>query len=361
MNENSVPPPPAGKVGPRIGKPAASRRAGHPDYEPGGQLEELKRLARLLHLLDLIGNAPRRWHRKALSARLEVSERQIDKDLQLLRHGLLCAIARSRDGYYIERMPVLPPVHYTAAEGLALISALTFARDSGALDDVSLAAAIARTENALPDSFLPLIAALRRHAGASTPRRHHRAAMLTMMQSALNERRCVRATYETASRGGAIGERVLQPYHLEARAQGWLLVAHDSRSGELRDFMIDRIVTAELLDERYEIPADFDLAAYRGSGWGLLRGASGPPEQIVLRMSADEARRLRDDDHHASQHEERQVDGTWLITFHAGVNAELVRWVFRWGAGCEVLEPPELRAMVVAMARAVAERNYDGR
>ena len=31
-----------------------------------------------------------------------------------------------------------------------------------------------------------------------------------------------------------------------------------------------------------------------------------------------------------------------------------VRWIFRWGTGCVVLEPGELRAMVRAQAAAIA-------
>jgi predicted DNA-binding transcriptional regulator YafY len=40
-----------------------------------------------------------------------------------------------------------------------------------------------------------------------------------------------------------------------------------------------------------------------------------------------------------------------------GITPELVRWIFRWGTGCEVLAPPELRAQVAEMARKVAEVN----
>jgi predicted DNA-binding transcriptional regulator YafY len=42
-----------------------------------------------------------------------------------------------------------------------------------------------------------------------------------------------------------------------------------------------------------------------------------------------------------------------------GVTPELARWVFRWGTGCEVLEPVELRTMVAEMARKVAEVHTD--
>ena len=151
------------------------------------RLEETKRVARILRLVTLIGNAPRLWTRSALSERLEISERQIDKDLEVLRHGLRCEIRRARSGYYFTRLPQLPAIGYTAAEALALVTALQFARDSGALDAASLGAALARTEEALPAGFAPLLRSVRQASGAA-PRRQ-RASTLSTLQMALNDRR----------------------------------------------------------------------------------------------------------------------------------------------------------------------------
>ena len=277
------------------------------DGLPVGRLEETKRVARILRLISLIGNAPRQWTRSALSERLEIGERQIDKDLQLLRHGLNCGIGHTRAGYYFTRLPQLPAIGYTAAEALALVTALQFARDSGALDAATLGAALARTEEALPAGFGPLLRSMRQAGGGSTQRR--RASTLSTLQMALKDRRTVRIQYETASRAGERSDRVVRPYHLALRGQTWLLTAHDSLRGTVIDFAVDRIVSAELLDERYEIPPDFDAEQYRGDGWGVLRGMSGPRVHIELLVTAEEARRLRDEQHHSSQREERQADG----------------------------------------------------
>ena len=333
------------------------------DREPTGRAEETKRLARILQVITLISGAPRRWTRAALSERLEISERQVDKDLQIIRHGLRCELVHARDGYYFTRLPELLPVCYTAPEALALLTALQFARDSGALEQGSLAGALARTEGALPAGLLPLVRTLQSAGVRQSSQQQHRAAVLSLLQTAYNERRSVRVQYETASRAGERSQRVLQPYAIELHGQSWLVIAHDSLREEVRDFAVDRIVQAELLDERYEIPADFDPEQHRGAGWGVLRGVHAEPRHIVLRLSADEARRLRDDKHHPSQREEQQPDGNWLVSFEVGITPELVRWVFRWGTGCEVLAPEELRAMVREMAGRVAdmhERKTDG-
>jgi predicted DNA-binding transcriptional regulator YafY len=119
---------------------------GH-DY--AARLEETKRITRIMQLVTMISNAPRRYTRRDLSAHFEIGERQLDNDFQQIRHGLKCDLRHSRAGYYFARLPELPPVSYTTPEALALITALQFAWDSGALDAASLAAALARTEGAL--------------------------------------------------------------------------------------------------------------------------------------------------------------------------------------------------------------------
>ncbi len=53
---------------------------------------------------------------------------------------------------------------------------------------------------------------------------------------------------------------------------------------------MDRIHEARLLDSGYDIPADFDLDAYLGDTWGLMRGAAGEVEEVVLEFEPEAGR-----------------------------------------------------------------------
>lgn len=341
------------------GSPPAGEDAADPgEAMSHGRMQEVRRVARLLRIIGWVGAAPHRWTRRALAEHLGVSERQIDNDLLIIRHGLCYEMGHNRGGYAFTRVPELPPVQYTPGQALTLLTALHLARGNGAIDGDDLAAALARTEAALPEGMAELVSELRRLGDIASPEQRHRAEVLRLMQRAWMERRAVRVVYESAS-SGTQGERVLRIYHLQPNAPSWVLIAHDSRRDAVRIFRVDRILSAEPLDERYSIPESFDLEGYWGEGWGILRDLSGPPREIVLRLTAEEARRLRDDEHHPSQQEEQQPDGSWIVTFRAGINPELVRWVFRWGTGCTVLAPAELRALVAEQARAIAA-GHDG-
>ena len=325
-----------------------------------GRAEELRRIARVLSLLSLISAQPRRWPRKALASKYGVTERQIDKDLAVLRHGLCCDIQSvKKQGYCVVRLPALPAVHYTAAEALALLTALQLAQASGSVDPSSLASALARTEEALPVEFAGLLSMLRMASARQSSQAAHRSAMLALVERALAEGRCMHVTYESASRGGARKERVLQPYHLEPYPPSWLVTAHDSVTGEIRNFRIDRIISAELTRTHYTIPADFDAIRYQGEGWGVLRGMAGPEQEVVLRFTPEEGRRARDERHHHSQVEKLLPNGGVEMRFHVGITSELVRWVLRWAGGCTVLAPEELRQQVAEAAGRIAEQHFN--
>ena len=233
-----------------------------------GRLEETKRVSRILTILSLIGNQPRRWTRRALAERLGIGERQIDRDLQVIRHGLGCELRRTREGYAFSRLPELPAVRYTAAETLTLLTALQMARGTGSIDGASLASALSRTESALPPAFLGLVHELRRVGDPQSPQQRHRAAIVRTVQTALANGRCLRVRYESAASGGTGSERTLRPYALQPNAHSWLLIAHDSLRDEVRYFRVDRITEVTVLDERYTIPPDFDPGCLPRRGLG---------------------------------------------------------------------------------------------
>lgn len=75
---------------------------------------EVRRLVRLLQIVQAIASEPRRWQRADLSDRFGVSERTITKDLAILRAaGLRVANDAGNDpGYYFAGdAPDLPLAH----------------------------------------------------------------------------------------------------------------------------------------------------------------------------------------------------------------------------------------------------------
>ena len=133
---------------------------------------------------------------------------------------------------------------------------------------------------------------------------------------------------------------------------GWCHV-HD----EIRMFVLDRIRLLHVTKERFIPPDDFDLDAYLGESFGVLRT---DPERVVIRFDLSLERFLRENVWHPSQEFSRDEGGNLLLTIEVGGLTEVMSWVLGFGRQAEVLEPDHLREAVAEEARAVVDRYDDG-
>lgn len=208
---------------------------------PEPRLEETKRVSRVLRIVQLVSAQPRVWTRGRLAGKFEVSERTIDKDLQLVRHGLRFDLRRSAGGYHFAGDPATKTVHLSLSEALALALAAQQARDTATVDSGTIAGALARIEDALPASVVPY---LRRADGGSSmsPFRPARGrdGVLSILEQSRVEGRKVSMEYASASHGGAVTERTVAPYYLLPYERSWMLFARD----DLRDAASPSILTS---------------------------------------------------------------------------------------------------------------------
>jgi predicted DNA-binding transcriptional regulator YafY len=318
--------------------------------------EEIKRTARVLQLAYLIASSPGRYSRRELAQRFEISERMVTKDLAILRHGLLLDLQSSPDGYYFGETPLLPPLHYSFPEALALLTAVQAAQGNPGVASPDLAAAVARLEALFPPEFLPL---LRRAASGSPDQAggevgQHRQQMLNVLLRALVNLQKVDILYETASRGGDITQRVVHPYAVMPYVRSWQLVAWCELRQAVLMFKVDRIQQVRILPASYRIPADFSVQTYMGSTWGVLREVGGEAVEVQLLFDAEAGRWVAEEQWHPTQRVEHLEDGRVLFCVHVAINGEFVKWILRYGRQVKVLEPTALALQVRAEHLAAA-------
>ncbi len=316
--------------------------------------EEYRRTRRIIDLLLRIANQPRRWTRRALAERYEVSEQQIDKDLHLLRHGLVMPLRHCRDGYYFERLATLPGLALSLPEALSLLLAARLGQQMPGISQPDLSAAIARLETLLPAELLPVVRALGHAGPAGSPD-----SLLLELQLAVAEGSRLRLLYRSASRDGAALERLVDPYTLVPYARSWYLVGFCHLRGEPRIFKVDRIQRAERTGERFDFPAEFDLGSYLGGIWGLLRGEAGEVEEVVLEFEPEAGRWVRDQEWHPAQRVEELADGRVRVSFRLAVTSDLRRFVLGFGRQVRVVSPAALAEWVREEARGMV--GWDGR
>lgn len=278
-----------------------------------------------------------------LAKELEVSERTVHRDvLALAEAGVPVYADRGRSGGYrlLEGYRTrLTGLDRAEAEALFLSGVPAALREMG-LEDVAATArlkAAAALSPALRDA--PATAAQRFHldapgwfAGDDPPP----ASLAPLARAVWNDRR-VRAAYKGSP-------RTLEPYGLVLKAGTWYLAA---RLGDrCLIFRVHRFGDVTVLPETFERDPEFDLAAF-WAGQSAEFTRSLLRETITLRLSERGRRMLRHVADPAAVPDalaSLQPDGTVRLA----VESVRVAYsqVLRFGPEAEVLDPPELRAMV---------------
>jgi predicted DNA-binding transcriptional regulator YafY len=170
------------------------------------------------------------------------------------------------------------------------------------------------------------------------------------------EGRVVALTYDPGT--GTEKQTRVHPYFLEpdAALRSVYLIGHDEPAGAMRTYKVERIQSASLTQNRYEIPPDFDPDRWLAHSWGIWSSDTTPTFRVRLRFEAAVAHRVREAIWHRSQQLTELADGGVELAVTVAGIVEIKPWILSWGDGVEVLEPPELREAVAVDVRAAAER-----
>jgi predicted DNA-binding transcriptional regulator YafY len=181
---------------------------------------------------------------------------------------------------------------------------------------------------------------------------------LATLSDAVWDARRVEIEYERSDRTVT---RILEPMGLVIKGGVWYLVARSE--DQIRTYRVSRVVAASRLEERFERPGEFDLAAYwTESSAAYERDA--PRLEVVVRVRPDRLGRLNDIIGERAAAAAERLDETddegWLrLRLRIDWPLEVPARLLTLGSDLEVLEPAELRSRVVTVARRVLERYPD--
>jgi len=146
-----------------------------------------------------------------------------------------------------------------------------------------------------------------------------------------------------AADGPAPSERSLDPYVVASAQGAWYAIGWCGAREDVRVFRLDRILAAELTEERFETPPEFDPADWLRDGH-VFRSEVELTARV--RYSARIAPWIRE---HGPC--EPLEDGAVTVVYPAADPAWIVRHVLGYGPDAEVLEPGPLRDVVLETAR----------
>jgi predicted DNA-binding transcriptional regulator YafY len=311
------------------------------------------RASRLLCILTTL-QARGRATATELATASRVSLRTIYRDIDALSSaGIPVYSERGSDGGYR-----LLDGYRTQLNGLSAkeAEALFMTGLTGPAADLGLGTVMAAAQNkllsAMPPQFRAGAAQMRARFHLDAPAWFAQAEQpthLPFVADAVWAQRLIRIRYQSWK---AEKNRIVEPLGLVLKGGAWYLVGRVD--GDARTYRISRILDLAVLDQRFDRPKVFDLAAYwqastqrleaelhqnvatiRLSPWGvkMLEALTSPYVRAATRISP-----------------EVDADGRRTAVMPVGSIRQACVDLLKFGVDAEVLEPPELRAKMTEVA-----------
>src|SRR5258706_7486109 len=132
----------------------------------------------------------------------------------------------------------------------------------------------------------------------------------------------------------------IDPYRLVYYRGGLYLYARAHEYAEVRTFAVERVQSIEVLDEEFEIPADFHVSEYARGALGI---AGGKPETVELVFAQEMDGYMRERVWHESQSMEDLPDGSVRLVLQVAPGWELKSWIKGFLPHVRLLKPVSLR------------------
>ena len=321
---------------------------------------KIGRIYRLLRLITML-QRNRAHSIEDLADGLDVSRRTVFRDLKVLEMARIPYYHdRDQGGYRINPMFFLPPVNLTLTEALAVLALTGRLRASA---NVPLQAAAARAATKL-ESVLPpqigeyvgnVLDRLSVHLPAAVTDSGDAERYLEALAGAIVGRQRCTMTYKSLYDGKTI-DLTVRPLRLTFIERAWYVIAHSEMHDETRTFKLIRIDSLAVTEETFDTPADPVGDEPFGDAWRMI--PEGKLHDVRLHFEPKVAANVAEVQWHHSQKVDWNDDGS--IEFRATVDGlgELTWWLLGYGDQVTVMDPPELRQRVVAVAGNVVAK-YD--
>jgi predicted DNA-binding transcriptional regulator YafY len=145
----------------------------------------------------------------------------------------------------------------------------------------------------------------------------------------------------------------VDPYRLVYWHGGLYLYARAEEYDEVRTFAIERIEKIEVLDETFQVPADFNVSEYARGAFGI---AGGKPEAVELVFDAEIANYIRERVWHESQSLEEGGEGSVVLRMSVAPGFELKSWIKGFLPHVRVVKPAALREEIAGELETARKR-----
>lgn len=280
-----------------------------------------------------------------LAALFEVSERTINRDLDIMRDQFLAPIEYDRihNGYYYTNKDFYIkyiPLQEGELFSLALFDTLLVQYKNTPLES-SLKNIFKKIIKSLPDKvkvescFLSDVITC-----ISDPLPFIDQDLFSSIINASDRKKTVTFKYKPLQKTTYM-ERTLDPFHIVCQRGNWYVIGWCHYSKEIRIFSFSRISEFHITEESFTIPQDFNLHDHIDTDVGVWVTKI-EPFAVKLLFAPEVGTFAAEHQWHEKQTLKVHDDGSVQVTFETTQMQEVKRWVLGQGTTVTVLEPPEL-------------------
>ena len=315
------------------------------------RIRQADRLATVLQILHLLlGHG--KWDVAALAAHFECDKRTIHRYLKVLEFaGVPYTYDRDARCYRVRPSVKFPVLNLSRDEIVGQATANVVSQSDGISAGADTETTTAKIAAASPAEVGELLAEAEAVTTAldlklADHSQHHEA--IKTIQWALIEGKQLEGEYESPYQEGPVS-LMLHPYRLCLTGQAWYLIARPIAGDQPKTYRAMRFRSIRMKDVAAEVPADFSLDEYFGNAWSVYKGE--PTFDVEVEFTSDAADLVTETVWHKTQQVRRCEDGRVTLTFRVDGLDEIVWWVLGWSGRVKVIQPEELRQLVVEKLR----------
>lgn len=169
---------------------------------------------------------------------------------------------------------------------------------------------------------------------------------LSVIIDGLKENRLIKFTYQPYTRVNSTPDIVIEPYFLKIFKQRWYVTGRNVKEDVIKTYALDRMREVTVEPTQFEMPENFDAETFFRDSFGIVF-TQGEVKRVAIKANVRQAKYFRALPLHHSQ-QEMIHDGHSIFYYRLRITPDFVEELLSHGPHITVIEPPELRAMMIS-------------
>ena len=295
----------------------------------------------------------------SLVQKFEVSQRTIERDFERLRDDLKAPLEydKSKNMYhYTDSTFSIPNVILTEGE-LFTVSTLfpLMEQYKNTPLESSFKNIMEKLVSFLPDTVSVNSSFLNQDISfISDPLPKINENIFNLIFDAIKSRKVLSIEYQS-SKSQKSKEKTFDAYKVICQKGNWYVFGFEHETRDFRVYSLARIQNAELTNEFFKIPNDFDIEKQIDLEFGIWNNP-GKTEEYEILFAKETSRYVLEREWHKDQIIKQQEDGSVLLKFKSNQSQMIYTWLLSFGNNATVIKPEELREKIRAECEKIVEK-----